>query len=93
MVIEVPTDVAARIRQKVESGLYDDPGAVMRAALRLLDKRDQELEGLCASIAEANAAIDRGEGYELTPELMEQISQAASRRARLGMVPKPDACP
>ena len=93
MVIQVPTDVAESIRQKVERGLYDDPEAAIRMALRLLDKRDQRLEELRASIAEGIAAIERGEGKELTPELMEQISQEASRRARLGMAPKPDVCP
>jgi putative addiction module CopG family antidote len=91
--MHVPADLEERIRQKIDSGLYDDPDAVMRMALRLLDKRDQRLQELRASIAGGLAAIERGEGKELTPELLEEISQEASKRARLGMSPKPDVCP
>ena len=90
----VPVDLEERIRQKVESGEYDDPAMVIRAALRLLDRRDQRLQELRASIAEGLAAIERGEGSELTPELiMEEIEREADERIRLGLRPKPDVCP
>jgi antitoxin ParD1/3/4 len=93
MSITVPADLEERIREKVESGQYDDPSDVIRTAMRLLDKRDQRLQELRASIQEGLAAIERGEGKELTSELMEEISREASKRARLGVVPKPDVCP
>lgn len=67
MAIHVPADLEERIQQKVESGDYDDPSAVIRAAMRLLDRRDQRLQELRASIAEGLAAIERGEGIELPP--------------------------
>jgi putative addiction module CopG family antidote len=93
MSIHVPVDLEESIRERVESGQYDDPSAVIRAALRLLDRRDRRLQELRASIAEGLAAIERGDGKELTPELLEEISREASKRARLGMAPKPDVCP
>ena len=93
MVIQVPTDVAAHIRQKVESGLYDDPEAVIRSALRLLDKRDQRLQELRALIAEGVADIERGDVDEWTPELMAKIDRAADEQIRLGLPPDPSCLP
>jgi antitoxin ParD1/3/4 len=93
MAIYVPTDLEERIRQKVDSGQYDDPSEVIRAAMRLLDKRDRRLQELRASIAEGLAAIGRGEGRELTPELWEEIEREADEMIRLGVPPNPDVCP
>ena len=91
--ILVPADLEESIRQKVANGDYDDPSEVIRTALSLLERRDQQLHELRASIAAGLAAIDRGEGIEWTPEVMERISQEASEMARLGKMPKPDVCP
>jgi antitoxin ParD1/3/4 len=93
MPISIPTDLEERIRAKIESGLYDDPTEVMRAAMRLLDRRDQRLQELRASIAEGLAAIERGEGIELTPEVWEEIEREAHERFLIGHQPKPDVCP
>jgi antitoxin ParD1/3/4 len=93
MSIHVPTDLEESIREKVESGQYDDASEVIRAAMRLLDRRDRRLQELRASIAEGLAAIERGEGIELTPEVMREIEREAQERHRLGLQPKPDVCP
>jgi DNA polymerase III delta prime subunit len=66
---------------------------VIRAALRLLEVRDQRAQDLRASIAEGLAAIERGEGIELTPELVEEIDREAEEQIRLGVPPDPDVCP
>lgn len=80
MAIHVPADLEERIQQKVESGDYDDPSAVIRAAMRLLDRRDQRLQELRASIAEGLAAIERGEGIELPPAVWDEIEREAHER-------------
>jgi putative addiction module CopG family antidote len=93
MVLHVPGDIEAQIREKVESGEYRDTTDVIRVALRLLEARDRRLHEIRTSLAEAKASIDRGEGSELTPELMERIDREADQRLRLGLAPKPDVCP
>lgn len=93
MSIHVPVDLEEQIRQKVESGEYDDPSAVIRAAIRLLDKHDLRLQELRESIAEGLAAAERGEARELTPELWEEIEREADEMIRLGVPPNPDVCP
>lgn len=93
MVIRVPAELEASIRQKIETGRYRDETAVIREALRLLDAREERAERVRASIAEGLAAIERGEGHELTPELMEEIDREADERIALGLAPKADVCP
>ncbi|MBA2598840.1 MAG: type II toxin-antitoxin system ParD family antitoxin [Chloroflexia bacterium] len=93
MVIHVPADIEASIRERVESGDYSDTTEVMRIALRLLDARERRIEEIRASIAKGIAEIERGEGIELTPELMDEIEREVEERVRLGEMPKPDVCP
>jgi uncharacterized protein len=66
MAIQLPADVEARIRQKVESGDFPDAGEVVREAMRLLDaqERPKEVDPLAREmraeilrIAKANGAI------------------------------------
>ena len=93
MSISVPADLEDSIRQKVDSGHYGDASEVIRAALRLLEVRDRRVQEIRASIAEGLAAIERGEGIELTPELMEEIDREADEQIRLSLPPDPDVCP
>ena len=93
MSVQVPPDVEANIRQIVERGRYHDATEVIRTAVRLLDVRDQQLERLRASVEAGFAAIERGEGIELTRELMDEIEREAEERARRGEQPNPDVCP
>lgn len=93
MAIQVPADLEASIRERIEAGRYQDEAEVIRAALRSLDARDEQVERLRVSIAEGLAAIERGEGHELTPELWDEIDREADERIRLGLLPHPDVCP
>jgi predicted nucleotidyltransferase len=43
MAIQLPADVEARIRQKVERGDFPDAGEVVREAMRLLDAQEYHL--------------------------------------------------
>ena len=93
MAIQLPVDLEEQIRQKVASGAYDDPSAVIRAAIRLLDKRDQQLQEVRALVAEGLASIERGDVQELTPELWEEIEREADEKLRRGIPPAPHVCP
>ncbi len=93
MVIHVPADIEASIRERVESGDYSDETEVIRTALRALMAREQRIEEIRTSVEEGIASIERGEGIELTPELMDEIEREVEERVRLGEMPKPDVCP
>ena len=93
MVIHVTPEIEADFRQRVESGQYADETAVVRTALRMLDAREQRLDEIRASLAEAAASFERGDGIELTPELMDEIEREVEERVRRGDMPNPDVCP
>lgn len=93
MVIHVTPEIEADIRQRVESGEYADESELLREALRMLDGRERRLQEIRASLAEAKASIERGEGIEWSPALMEQIEREVAERVRRCEMPHPDVCP
>ena len=93
MSIRVPEELEERIQRKVETGRYQNETDVLREALRALDAREARADQLRASIAEAAASIDRGEGIELTAEVWDEIERDAAEQARLGRPPGPDVLP
>ena len=78
---QIPADVEAGIRRNVESGHFEDEADVMREALRLLDLRERQAQALRDSIDEGFAAIERGEGIELTAESWDQLCREADDKA------------
>ncbi len=71
------------IRQNVDSGRYGSASEVVQEALRVLEERDRPHQ-LRASLAYADEQVDRGEGVDWTPELMERLKREASENARAG---------
>jgi antitoxin ParD1/3/4 len=93
MAIQIPSDVEATIRAKVESGQYQDETDVLRTAMRLLEARDERISDVRALIAVGLESLGRGEGVELTPELMNEIDREADEMIAHGLQPNPDVCP
>jgi antitoxin ParD1/3/4 len=62
------------IRKKVETGLYSNASEVVREAIRQMDGRDS-FTRLRAAIDEADQEFARGEYYELTPQLLEEMTR------------------
>lgn len=81
------------IRNQIETGRYHSTDEVLEEALRLLEARDRHVQQLRDSVAEGFAAIERGEGIELTPESMEERVRRAAERARRGEQPHHDVFP
>jgi putative addiction module CopG family antidote len=88
MNVSLTPDLESLIREKVESGRYNDASEVVREGLRLLDERDR-LQQLRAALAEG----EKGEGIRFTPELVAQMKRDAAQMAREGKQPKSDVCP
>ncbi|HEY7032073.1 MAG TPA: ribbon-helix-helix protein, CopG family [Thermomicrobiales bacterium] len=93
MSLTLPADVAAKVREMVESGRYSDSGEALREAVDLLEERDRRLEWLRAAIAKSDEQIARGEGIPNTPELLDEIDREVDELIRRGHVPSPDVCP
>jgi antitoxin ParD1/3/4 len=91
--IQLPPEVEESIRLKVRQGRFADAGEVVREAMRLLEIRDHREQEVRDSIAEGFAAIERGEGIELTAESLQERSRRAGERVRRGETPNSDVCP
>lgn len=65
MEVALAPDLERLVKEKVESGEYSNPGAVVREALNLLANRDRELGRLRAAVAPAIAQVNRGETMPL----------------------------
>ena len=92
MKITLTPDVEAIIQQEVDSGRFADANEVVAEAMQLF-RRHAELERLRASVREAQAELERGEGEEWTPALRERLIREADEEYELGIPPDPDACP
>jgi putative addiction module CopG family antidote len=91
MSVQVAPDVEAMIREKVSAGRYDDEDAVLREALRALDKRDR-LRDLRASLVRAKEQVNRGEYVEWSPTFMVELTREADELIAQGYEPKRDDC-
>jgi len=91
--VSLTPELEALIRQKVESGRYNNASEVVRDALRQLEAREQRLTELRAALAVAEEQIVRGEVVEWTPELHAEIMRRAREAARAGERPRADVCP
>lgn len=80
------------IRQRVESGRYNNASEVVRAALRLLEEHEK-LMHLRSLLAVGLEDERRGNLVEFTPELMDDVYRRAEERFQRGEEPDPDVCP
>ncbi len=68
MNVSLPPTLEEFTRKKVESGLYDSPGEVIREALRLMHVRDQNSEALRQSVARGFEQVDQGHFEDVSTE-------------------------
>ncbi len=92
MIVELTPQLEAAIREKVDSGRYNDASEVVREALQLMDERDRH-ERLRAAIAVGVEQIERGEVIPWTPDFMERLMQEADEEDRQGLPLCPDVLP
>lgn len=92
MNVSLTPQLEAMIRQRVESGSYNNASEVVREALRLLDERDrvQHLRSLLDVGLEDER---RGDLVEYTPEWIEDLHRRVEERFQRGEEPDPDVCP
>ena len=74
-------------------GNYRDPDLIITDALQQLAAREQNLQKLKAKIQIGLDQLDRGEGLEWTPDLMDTLLREADEMFHRGEQPNPDVCP
>jgi antitoxin ParD1/3/4 len=92
MTVTLTPQLEAMIRERVESGRYDNETEVIREALRLLEERDK-LEHLRSLLAVGLEQARRGELIDFTPEWVEEMDRKVEERFLRSEEPDPDVCP
>ena len=92
MALQVSRKLETEISELVESGDFADAEDVIGRGVQLL-REVRRRERLIASVVEAGESLERGEGRELTPELLQEIWNQAMEDERLGRPLDPDVCP
>jgi antitoxin ParD1/3/4 len=92
MNVSLTPQLETMIRQRVESGRYNNASEVVREALRLLEDHER-LQHLRSLLAVGLEQERRGELVDFTPELMNEIEREAEAAHRRGDLPDPDVCP
>ncbi|MEA2513154.1 MAG: hypothetical protein QOJ59_2641 [Thermomicrobiales bacterium] len=69
------------IGEMLATGRFADAGDVIERTVRLLEERERG-QRLRTSITEGLAVIRRGEGIELTPRLMDELTREADEHER-----------
>ncbi|MBA3451379.1 MAG: type II toxin-antitoxin system ParD family antitoxin [Chloroflexia bacterium] len=92
MNVSLTPQLEAKIRQRVESGRYNNASEVVGDALRLLEEHERS-EHLNALLAVGLEQAQRGELVKFTPELFEEIDRRVEERFLRGDEPNPDVCP
>lgn len=79
----------ALIREKVDTGLYNNASEVVREALRLLEAKDRQLHWLREQIAVGDAQIASGDVIDVTENFWAELDADIDRRVARGDQPKP----
>ncbi len=84
MNVSLTPQLEALVREKVETGLYNNASEVVREALRLMEERDR-LSQLRTAIASGDAQYGRGEVTTWTPDTLDQLTREADEEDRQGL--------
>lgn len=81
------------IRQKVDTGRYNNASEVVREALRLLETRDARESWLREKMAAAELQVQQGDVIEETSDFWDALDREVDERSARGDRPNPDVCP
>jgi len=70
------------VRQAVESGRFERAEDAVRAAIALWVERERRRAEILTAVDIAKAALDRGEGIEITQASMHSLAEDVKRRGR-----------
>jgi Arc/MetJ-type ribon-helix-helix transcriptional regulator len=79
MDVQFTPDQQALIRQAIETGRLHHEEEAVQEALSLWEERERARVDLLASLDEAEASIDRGEGRVITWESMRDLAAEVKR--------------
>jgi len=92
MNVSLTPQLETLIRQKVETGRYNNASEVVREALRLLDDQVKRDTWLRSKIVVAEQQVREGRVTEDSDAMWEETDRGVDERLRRGDRPNPDVC-
>ena len=86
MEVELTSDQRAFALQAVKAGRLHSEKDAVDEALALWEERERRRVEFQATINEARASLARGEGREITPESMRELSAQVRERGRVRLI-------
>ena len=75
MNVSLTPQLEKMIRDKVESGRYNNASEVVREGLRLIEERDRKLDWLRAEIAKGDAEHDAGMSFKVDDDYFNRVNR------------------
>lgn len=82
MEVHLTPDQRAFVRQAIAEGRLQSEEDVLVQALALWEERERKRSELLATLADARASLDRGEGIVITQDSMRQLAERVKQRGR-----------
>ena len=83
MNVSLTPQLEQMVREKVESGRYNNASEVVREGLRLIEERDHRLAKLRSLMQEGFDQIVRGEFVEVNEEYFDQVDREVDEELAL----------
>jgi len=80
MNVSLTPELEKLVNQKVKTGMYQTASEVIREGLRLLNERDQRVEGLRRDIDAGFAAVEEGEFNDHSVDGIRALGERIKRR-------------
>ena len=80
MNVQLKPDQEAFVRQAIEAGRFQKPEQAVDEALALWEARERSRAEFLATLLDARAAIERGEGLPITEESVQDLAADVKRR-------------
>ncbi len=93
MHINLSPEMEKFLQDKVDSGFYGNASEVIRDAIRQMREEDVKMGALRAALKTSDDQLDKGEGINYSPELVERITDRAKTNTRRGRKVNPDVIP
>jgi Arc/MetJ-type ribon-helix-helix transcriptional regulator len=82
MDVQLTPDQKAFARRAIDSGRLHSEQDAVQEALALWEERERERAAFLLTLGDARAAINRGEGRNVTQEAMHQLAHEVKERGR-----------
>lgn len=93
MHVNLSPEMENYIKGKVSSGFYGNATEVIRDAIRRMQADEERAAAFRRAVAEGEAQLDRGQGRDYTPKVLDELADTARRNLRSGKPMDPDVLP